>query len=245
MSTDFASEQEQGSEQPWTLMHTDDEASAASPEEPAALPLAGMPARAVPKQRRIPWLAWLIVLTLLWPLIYGPLIYVCASGWRPPWLWLRQFLLALFGVHTALLVLGWGGQWLRREWQRQAEQRRFEATRTLEQLLALSPGEFEDWTAAFFERYDYQVRNTPDTADHGIDLMVTSPRGERAVVQCKRYRGTVGEPVVRDLYGTMLHTGADLGFLVTTGSISRAARAWAQGKPLELIDGDQLVRLAE
>ncbi|MBC8450450.1 MAG: restriction endonuclease, partial [Chloroflexi bacterium] len=37
---------------------------------------------------------------------------------------------------------------------------------------------------------------------------------------------------------------ADLGFLVTTGSISRAARTWAQGKPLELIDGERLVRLA-
>jgi restriction endonuclease Mrr len=38
---------------------------------------------------------------------------------------------------------------------------------------------------------------------------------------------------------------ADLGFLVSTGSMSRAASAWARGKPLELIDGERLVRLAE
>jgi len=185
-----------------------------------------------------------MVLTLLWPLLYGPLSYLYATGWRPLRM-LGRFLLMVFGLHTALLFLAWSGLWLWQEWQRRVRRRRFEATRTLEQLLALSPSEFEEWTGVLFERYGYRVRNTPDVADHGIDLIVTTPRGERAVVQCKRYRGTVGEPVVRDLYGTVLHVGADLGFLVTTGHISRAARIWARGKPLELIDGQRLVRLAE
>lgn len=199
--------------------------------------------RARRRRRRWPWRAWLIMVTLLWPLLYGPLSYFYASGWKPSPL-LERFLFTVFGLHTGLLLLAWGGVWLWREWQRWIRRRRFEDTRTLEQLLNLSPGEFEEWTAVLFERHGYRVHNVPDVADHGVDLMVTSPRGERAVVQCKRYRGTVGEPAVRDLYGTVLHVRADLGFLVTTGHISRAARMWARGKPLELIDGQRLVRLA-
>ena len=241
MPASSAFEKGQAFEQPWPLM--DEEVPISLPEELPALPLEEVTRRPRRRRHRIPWLGWLIVLTLLWPLLYGPLIYLYVTGWRPPWDLLGKFLLALFGLHTALLLLAWGGLWLWREWQRVLRRRRFEDTRTLERLLALSPGEFEEWTGVLFERHGYRVRNTPDTADHGIDLMVTSPRGERAVVQCKRYRGTVGEPVVRDLYGTMLHVEADLGFLVTTGSISRAARTWARGKPLELIDGQRLVRL--
>ena len=56
--------------------------------------------------------------------------------------------------------------------------------------------------------------------------------------------GTVGEPIVRDLYGTLVHENADYGWLVTTGGISRRAREWANGKPIELWDGQKLVELA-
>ena len=49
---------------------------------------------------------------------------------------------------------------------------------------------------------------------------------------------------MRDLYGTMFHNDANNGYLVTTGTISSEAREWAAGKPLTLIDGDDLVRYA-
>lgn len=115
---------------------------------------------------------------------------------------------------------------------------------TLDDLLALSPNEFEGWVQQLFRSRGYFAHNTPDGADHGVDLWVISPQGERAIVQCKRYRGVVGEAVVRDLYGVMQHEAAPRGFLVTTGGISAAAGRWAQGKPIELIDGPRLARLA-
>jgi restriction system protein len=115
---------------------------------------------------------------------------------------------------------------------------------TLDDLLALSPGEFEVWVQQLFRSRGYFVQNTPDSGDHGVDLWVVSPQGERAIVQCKRYRGVVGEAVVRDLYGVMQHEAAPRGFLVTTGGISAAAGRWAQGKPIELIDGPRLALLA-
>ncbi len=115
---------------------------------------------------------------------------------------------------------------------------------TLDDLLAFSPSEFEAWVQQLFRSRGYFAQNTPDSGDHGVDLWVVSPQGERAVVQCKRYRGVVSESVVRELYGVMQHEAAPRGFLVTTGSISAAAGRWAQGKPIELIDGPRLAMLA-
>ena len=106
------------------------------------------------------------------------------------------------------------------------------------------PAEFEAWVQQLFRSRGYFANDTPNSGDHGVDLWVVSPQGERAVVQCKRYRGVVGEAVVRDLYGVMQHEGVPRGFLVTTGSISAAAGRWVQDKPIELIDGPRLALLA-
>jgi restriction system protein len=82
------------------------------------------------------------------------------------------------------------------------------------------------------------------SGDHGVDLELSGAGGRRAIVQCKRYRDTVGEEVVRGLFGTMLHETAHHAFLVTTADISEAARSWAAGKPMTLIDGTTLVEIA-
>ena len=55
-------------------------------------------------------------------------------------------------------------------------------------------------------------------------------------------RAWVGEPVVRDFYGTTLHEKADRGILVTTGTFRNAAREWAKGKPLALEDGEEFLQ---
>ena len=112
----------------------------------------------------------------------------------------------------------------------------------IENLLALTPSEFEAFVATVFRAKGYHVEEQGRSGDHGIDLLVVAPNtGRRAVVQCKRYSKTVGEATVRDLYGVLHHTGADLAFLVTTAHISSAARAWATDKDIRLIDGQTLV----
>lgn len=145
-----------------------------------------------------------------------------------------------FGVFVAT---GWAVvvmAYLRQRRQPKSEDERL----TLDDLQAMNPSEFEAWVQQLFRSRGYFTNNTPDGADHGVDLWVVSPQGERAIVQCKRYRGVVGEPVVRDLYGVMQHEAAPRGFLVTTGGISAAAGRWAQGKPIDLIDGPRLAMLA-
>lgn len=114
----------------------------------------------------------------------------------------------------------------------------------LEQLYELSPEAFEHYVAGLFRQKGYRVAVRGGTGDHGVDLELIGSGNRKAVVQCKRYRTTVGEEIVRDLFGTLFHEGALHGFLITTADISDAAREWAVGKPITLIDGPTLVAIA-
>lgn len=115
---------------------------------------------------------------------------------------------------------------------------------TVEQMVMLSPRAFEQFSAEIFERRGYQVNVRGRSGDLGVDLELVNQQGRRAIVQCKRYRNTVGPEIVRELFGTMIHELADHGFLVTTADISDAAREWARNKPITLIDGAALVEIA-
>lgn len=123
------------------------------------------------------------------------------------------------------------------------ERERFGRIRTLDQLHALDPVEFEKFCGYLYRLQGYAVWTTATSGDQGVDLYLEKGR-RKAVVQCKRYQGTVGQPLVRDLYGTMLHNGASEAALVTTGQFSRSAEAWAANKPLFLIDGNELISWA-
>ncbi len=122
--------------------------------------------------------------------------------------------------------------------------RRLRPVTGLAEIMALEPDEFEAWTSILFQLMGYEVRDMGNVGDHGVDLQVRGEHVQRGVVQCKRYRGTVGEPVVRDLYGAMAHESADRGWLVTTAAFSRQAHAWADNKPIDLWDGEMLTLLA-
>ncbi len=188
------------------------------------------------RRRLLPALSalWLVLAGLTW-------LLVAVVGLAPAAV---QFaLLAAVVGFGVFVVTGWAvAAWDRFRPPPQASGQGLEMA--LDDLLALSPGEFEAWVQQLFRSRGYFTRNTPDSGDHGVDLWVVSPQGEQAVVQCKRYRGVVSESTVRELYGVMQHEGTPRGFLVTTGSISAAAGRWAQGKPIELIDGPRLAMLA-
>ena len=67
--------------------------------------------------------------------------------------------------------------------------------------------------------------------------------GGKVVIQAKRYRNTVGVHFVRDMYGTLVNEGASKGILVTTSSFGSASEDFAADKPIELIDGANLLFL--
>ena len=145
-------------------------------------------------------------------------------------------LLALLSLFSAVAALwGYTRRRLRRRslWTRQ---------RDLGTLKAMSWQEFELLVGETFRRLGYLVTETGGGgADGGADLIVAKG-GRRFVVQCKHYRtGRVGAPVVREIVGVAVHEKAQGAFVVTVGSFTKAAQAYAHGKPLHLIDGRQLL----
>ena len=118
------------------------------------------------------------------------------------------------------------------------------AGKTLDELKSLSPSAFEEWVAARFRDVGYSAKVVGEQGDHGIDILLEK-NGEKAVVQCKAYREwSVGEPILRDLLGAMHASGAGRAYLVTTGRLTKAAEAWARGKPIEAWDGGRLAKLS-
>ncbi len=114
---------------------------------------------------------------------------------------------------------------------------------SIDDMLKLTPREFEEMVVELYLMAGHAAKRTGATGDHGIDVVVNAKNGEKWVVQCKRWTGYVGEPVIRDFYGAMQHEKADKGTIITTGRFSRKAREWARGKPLNLSDGEHLLHL--
>jgi restriction system protein len=144
-----------------------------------------------------------------------------------------------WGIGTIILfiwVISLGFDWLKRR-------RDFEKVRELNALQSISPEEFEELVAETFRRQGHHAKVAGQTGDHGIDVRVRALNGEKWVVQCKRYKGTVGEPIVRDLYGTMLHEKAHRAPIVTSGIFSRQALTWAEDKPIDLYDGEAFLKI--
>ena len=125
------------------------------------------------------------------------------------------------------------------------ERRKQHVIRSIEDMQVLLPSEFEELVAKTLRAQGHTVEVVGATGDHGIDLIVHAANGETWLAQCKKYRGKVGEPVVRDFYGVLRASDADAGILVTSGLITPQARLWAEGKPLQLYDGRALLTLIE
>ncbi|MEU7637716.1 restriction endonuclease [Streptomyces sp. NPDC039016] len=113
-------------------------------------------------------------------------------------------------------------------------------------LFAMDPLAFEQLIAELFRAMGMRAVTTQRSGDGGIDVDALDPdpiRGGKIVVQVKRYRNTVPPTAVRDLYGTVQSEGANKGVLVTTSHFGPGAHRFAQGKPLTLIAGPELVDL--
>ncbi|MGW2912842.1 restriction endonuclease [Streptomyces asoensis] len=113
-------------------------------------------------------------------------------------------------------------------------------------LFAMDPIAFENLVADLFRAMGMQAVTTQRSNDGGVDVDALDPapiRGGKIVVQVKRYRNTVPPTAVRDLYGTVQDTGANKGVLVTTSGFGPGSHTFANGKPLELVPGTELVDL--
>ncbi|MFF4168859.1 restriction endonuclease [Streptomyces sp. NPDC001744] len=113
-------------------------------------------------------------------------------------------------------------------------------------LLSMDPIAFEGLVAELFRARGLQAVTTRRSNDGGVDVEALDPdpiSGGSILVQVKRYRNTVPPSAVRDLYGTVQGAGANKGVLVTTSRFGPGSYTFANGKPLTLIPGNDLVDL--
>lgn len=112
----------------------------------------------------------------------------------------------------------------------------------LQRLRAMSGADFEHFVANVFQRQGYTVERTGASGDHGIDVILRK-LDQVVAVQCKQWDHAIGEPIVRDFYGAMVHAGVNMGFVVTSSHFTVQAETFAQHKPIQLYDIDALIQL--
>ena len=122
-----------------------------------------------------------------------------------------------------------------------------------DRLRYLEPYAFERLAQRLLRECGFSdVQVTKRSGDGGIDgigkLRIQGIFSFNVAFQCKRYKGQVGAPAIRDFRGS-LGTNIEKGVLITTGAFTKAAKdeASSEGKRLiDLMDGEELInKLAE
>jgi restriction system protein len=108
----------------------------------------------------------------------------------------------------------------------------------------LSWQDFERQVAEVYRQQGYWVDEVGGGgADGGVDLRLRRD-GTTVIVQCKRWKTfMVGVKPVRELFGVMTAEKADRAIFITSGIYTDEALRFAEGKPLELVDGAQLAEM--
>ena len=106
--------------------------------------------------------------------------------------------------------------------------------------------EFELLVGEAFRLQGYEVTELGgEGPDGGVDLVLRKGK-EKFLVQCKQWKALkVGVAIVRELYGVMAAKGATGGFVVTSGSFTEEAIAFASGRNVRLVDGPKLFGLIQ
>ena len=117
---------------------------------------------------------------------------------------------------------------------------------SLEKLRETDFKDFEYLVAEVFRHQGYDVDYSLGRGpDGGVDLKLHRA-GRTSLVQCKQWKViSVGAPVIREMFGLMTAEQADEAIIVTTGKFTRDAQDFAAGKPIQLIDGPQLLALVQ
>lgn len=116
----------------------------------------------------------------------------------------------------------------------------------IESIRSLSWKQFEELVGEAFRRQGYTVlENEGAGPDGGVDLWLRKG-GNRYLVQCKQWKTLkVGVKVVREMYGLVAAHKAAGSIIITSGLFTQEAKAFARDKPLDLVEGQQLVAMID
>lgn len=155
----------------------------------------------------------------------------------------RSLAMALQYLLPAAFVLGAIGTVIARAKRRKLIVDVASATKPGKTIEGISWQQFEQLTGEAFRRQGFTVNETGGNGpDGGIDLILHKD-GEKYLVQCKRWRSLkVGVTVIREFFGVIAAEGAVGGFVVTSGAFTAEAQAFASGRNIRLVEGDELNR---
>ena len=113
----------------------------------------------------------------------------------------------------------------------------------LDYWLKLEGHKFEAEFADLLRESGWKVQVTPPSNDGGIDIEGLTPDGKRAAIQCKRWKGRVRAPEVRDLRGAASVDEYELMVVIGTGGFTETAIKFAKASGVDLWDSNDLERL--
>ncbi len=106
------------------------------------------------------------------------------------------------------------------------------------------PNDFENDIAEIYSRLGYKTKKVGGSNDGGVDVEATKD-GIKHYIQCKKYitsKVSVGD--VRNFAGALMDKlSQGKGIFITTNIFTTEAEKYAEDKPIELVDGDKLLRL--
>lgn len=112
----------------------------------------------------------------------------------------------------------------------------------IRRLIEMPRGEFDGLVAQLYRSLGHQAECTQAKAEQAVHVIVQAKNGQKWIVQCRQWRGAVGELVVRDFFALMEQEHAHQGALITTAAFTSKAREWAKGKPIHLYDGPEFLQ---
>lgn len=183
-----------------------------------------------------PWWVSILVGVLVFVLFRVVIPMVLVGSYRPIGAMLSQWAPYLAAVF--LLPAAWSA------FHSLRKRRMLDRQTSLESIRRLSWKEFEELLGEAYRRQGYSVReNAGSGPDGGIDLTIER-EGRVYLVQCKQYRAIkVDVRVVREMLGLLVAHGAQGAIIVTSGVFTREAAAFAEDKPIELLNGEKLAEL--
>jgi len=109
---------------------------------------------------------------------------------------------------------------------------------------SLSGLEFENEVTNLLIKKRYNAEKTSNTRDGGVDIIIKNPIDSSiTIVQCKAHKKPVGPHVIRDLYGTMIATGAKDAILINLGGFTIGVKTFAASKGITLVDVYGLIEM--
>jgi restriction system protein len=114
----------------------------------------------------------------------------------------------------------------------------------IQAIQTLSHKQFENLVAETYSRIGYLVlEHSAFEEDQGIDLVLRKSTNLH-LVRCRNWQShQIDLDIVKQMYSLMYDRQASGTIIITSGTFTREAHRFAANKPIELVDGRQLVEL--